>query len=62
MISALLFGLAHWPTWGALPALAITGLGLGFVAGYIANGEQLGPLVLYHFIFDALSISISVGW
>ena len=60
--SALLFGLAHWPTWGPLPAIAITGLGLGFVAGYIANGEQLGPLVLYHFIFDALSIGVSAGW
>jgi len=60
--SALLFGLAHWPTWGALPAIAITGLGLGFVAGYVANGEQLGPLILYHFVFDALSIGVSAGW
>lgn len=58
-ISALLFGVAHWPTWGALPAIALTGLGIGFVLGFIANGERLGPIVLYHFGFDLLSLCIS---
>lgn len=60
VVSAMLFGLAHWPTWGFLPAIALTGLGCGFVLGYIANGERLGPLVLYHFVFDVLSLSIGL--
>ena len=61
VLSALLFGLAHWPTWGALPALALVGLGLGFVVAYIATGEQLIPIIVYHFIFDLLSISLSLS-
>ncbi|MFN8392572.1 MAG: CPBP family intramembrane glutamic endopeptidase [Bdellovibrionota bacterium] len=60
VLSAVIFGLAHWPTWGPLPALALVGLGLGFVVGYLANGEQLLPLILYHFVFDTLSIGISL--
>lgn len=59
--SSLIFGVAHYATWGPVAALALTGLGLGFVMAYIANGERLMPLVLYHFIFDVLSISISMG-
>ena len=61
LLSALLFGLAHWPTWGPLPSLALVGLGLGFVVAYIATGEQLVPIIIYHFIFDLLSISISLS-
>ena len=61
ILSAMLFGLAHWPTWGPLPSLALVGLGLGFVVAYIAIGEQLIPIVVYHFIFDLLSISISLS-
>jgi membrane protease YdiL (CAAX protease family) len=60
LLSALVFGLAHWPTWGALPALALVGLGTGFVVAYIANGEELLPIILYHFAFDALSITVSL--
>ena len=60
LISALLFGIAHYVTWGPIASLALIGLGLGFVLAYIANGEQLLPVVLYHFIFDVLSISVSV--
>jgi len=62
LASALIFGLAHWPTWGLLPAIALSGLGLGFVLAYIANGEQIAPLVLYHFLFDSLSIAVSLSW
>ena len=58
--SALIFGLAHYMTWGLLPAIALAGLGLGFGTAYIANGEQLVPLILYHFVFDALSIAVSM--
>lgn len=60
--SSAIFGLAHWPTWGPAAAFALSGLGFGFVLAYIANGEQLAPLVLYHFLFDALSISVSFSW
>jgi membrane protease YdiL (CAAX protease family) len=59
--SSVIFGVAHYATWGPIAALALTGLGLGFVLAYIANGERLMPLVLYHFIFDVLSISISMA-
>lgn len=59
-VSALLFGAAHYPAWGPAAAVALTGLGIGFVLGYIANGEKLLPLILYHFIFDTLSIAVAV--
>lgn len=60
LISAALFGLAHYPTWGGGAAIALGGLGVGFVLGFIANGERLLPLIIYHFIFDALSILVAV--
>ncbi|MCB0324508.1 MAG: CPBP family intramembrane metalloprotease [Bdellovibrionales bacterium] len=58
--SATIFGAAHYATWGPLASLALVGLGLGFVLAYIATGEQLLPVVIYHFIFDALSIGLSI--
>lgn len=61
-VSALLFGVAHYVTWGLMPSIALTGLGFGFALAYIANGERLMPVVLYHFIFDLLSILVSVGY
>ncbi len=60
VVSAILFGLAHYPTWGMAAAIALTGLGLGFVTAYIANGERVLPIIVYHFGFDLLSISLSV--
>ncbi len=60
VLSASIFGLAHYSTWGPIAALALIGLGIGFAIAYIANGEQLLPLILYHFAFDLLSISVSV--
>lgn len=60
VVSALVFGGVHLVTWGPYAAIALAGLGLGFVLAYIANGEQLLPLILYHFLFDCLSIGISV--
>lgn len=59
-ISAAVFGLAHYATWGPVAALALTGLGVGFVLAYIANDEHVLPLIIYHFVFDVLSISVSV--
>lgn len=58
LLSASLFGLAHYWTWGPLATIALVGLGLGFVLAYLANGEQLMPVILYHFAFDFLSIGI----
>ena len=59
VVSTLAFGLAHFPTWGPYAATALTGLGLGFVIGYIANGERLFPLILYHFVFDSFSLFLA---
>lgn len=58
--SALLFGLAHFATWGGPAAVALTGLGVGFVIAYLANGERLSPIILYHFLFDLLSLSVAI--
>ncbi len=58
-VSTVVFGAAHFPTWGPYAALALTGLGLGFVIGYIANGEKLFPVIVYHMLFDALSLFIA---
>ena len=58
--SAVVFGVAHYPTWGFYASIALVGLGTGFVLAYIATGEQLAPVVLYHFIFDVLSIGVSL--
>ena len=59
-LSALLFGIAHYPTWGFLGAAALSGLGVGFVMGYLASGERLTPVILYHFFFDTLSITAGI--
>ncbi len=60
IISAGLFGIAHYPSWGAAAAAALAGLGVGFVLAYIANGERILPVILYHFAFDTLSILVAV--
>lgn len=59
-ISALLFGFAHFATWGPTLSLALVGLGIGFGVAYIAAGELVLPLVAYHLIFDALSLTAAV--
>ena len=59
-VSALIFGLVHYSTWGPFATIALVGLGLGFVLAYIANGEKLVPLILYHFAFDFLSIAVGM--
>lgn len=60
ILSSLLFGLAHYPTWGLTASLALTGLGAGFALAYISIGEKLTPIIIYHFIFDTLSVLISL--
>lgn len=60
VLSASLFGLSHVPLWGWAAGLSLTGLGLGFALGYLANGERLAPLMVYHFAFDVLSIGVAM--
>ena len=55
-VSSIIFGVSHYFTWGPVAAMALAGLGLGFVGAYIANQERLAPLFLYHFIFDVVSL------
>ncbi|MDZ4784494.1 MAG: CPBP family intramembrane glutamic endopeptidase [bacterium] len=59
LISALLFGLSHYPVWGFPVALSLVGLGIGFGMAYLAIGERVLPLVVYHIAFDILSLSFS---
>lgn len=60
LISAALFALAHYPIWGVQVSLAIFGLGLGLGVAYIAIGELILPLVIYHSVFNTLSLAVAV--
>jgi membrane protease YdiL (CAAX protease family) len=60
VVSALIFGLAHLPSWGPVMSIALFGLGLGFGMAYLAIGEVLLPLVVYHILFDTLSLSFAI--
>lgn len=59
-ISALLFGLAHLPTWGPLMSIALFGLGIGLGMAYLAIGELVLPVIVYHIVFDILSLSFAI--
>lgn len=58
--SALLFGIAHIPTWGLALSLAVSGLGIGFAVAFIAIGESIVPLIVYHAAFDILSLTVGL--
>ena len=58
-LSALLFGLGHWATWGPAAAIALAGLGFGFATAYIVTGEKILPVIIYHTLFDTLSLTVS---
>ena len=60
LLSSILFGAAHWPLWGAGASLALTGIGLGLSLGYVANGERIWPLIIYHWGFDFLSTAVAI--
>ena len=47
-ISSIIFGLSHIPAWGVPMSLAIVSLGFGFGVAYIAIGEKVLPLIIYH--------------
>ena len=57
--SSLMFGLVHLHTWGPIMAIALVGLGVGFGMAYVAIGERLSALIIYHILFDVLSLSAS---
>jgi len=59
-LSSILFGLSHYPLWGMGATLALTGIGLGLALGYVANGEKIWPLIIYHWGFDFLSTLIAM--
>lgn len=59
--SSIVFGFAHYFSWGLLPALALCGIGAGLGIGFIASRERLATLILYHFLFDSLSIGLNVA-
>mgnify|MGYP005726663039 FL=1 len=58
--SALLFGVIHMPQWGPLMGVALVGIGAGFSLAYLASGERVTVVILYHIVFDAISLSIAV--
>ena len=60
LASGIIFGLAHIPSWGIALSLAITGLGIGFGVAYVANGERLAPLIVYHAVFDICSLTAAI--
>jgi membrane protease YdiL (CAAX protease family) len=60
LLSSILFGISHYPLWGLGASLALTGIGLGLALGYIANGERIWPMILYHWGFDFLSTSLAM--
>lgn len=60
VVSALIFGLAHLPSWGPAMSIALFGLGLGLGMAYVAIGELVLPVIVYHIIFDVLSLSFAI--
>ncbi len=60
LAGASMFSLAHLPVWGPAMSFALFGLGIGFGLAYIVIGEVLLPIIVYHLIFDFLSLSFAV--
>ena len=60
VLASLLFGIAHLPSWGIPMSLALMGLGVGFGVAYVAIGEKLMPVVIYHILFDCLSLGFAM--
>jgi membrane protease YdiL (CAAX protease family) len=60
IVSALIFGLAHLPSWGPAMSVALFGLGIGLGMAYVAIGELLLPLIVYHIVFDILSLTFAI--
>ena len=59
-LSAFVFGLGHLSSWGPGMSMALVGLGFGLGLAYLAIGERLLPVIIYHILFDALSLSCAL--
>lgn len=59
VVSAGIFAVGHIPAWGLTAAFAVFGLGIGFGIAYVAIGEAILPLVVFHICFDVLSLSFA---
>lgn len=55
-VSSALFAVTHALNWGVPIGIAIFGLGLGLGAAFLAVRERLLPVIVYHAIFDFLSL------
>lgn len=60
ILSATIFGLGHMNSWGPAMSFALVGLGIGLGLGYVAIGERLLPVIVYHIVFDALSLTCAI--
>ncbi len=59
-LSSTIFALGHLPVWGPGLSFAVFGIGIGLGVAYIANDERILPLIIYHSLFDFLSIGFSL--
>ena len=55
-VSSIIFACGHVPGWGLGMLFPVLCLGTGLGIAYVALGEKLLPLIVYHIIFDILSI------
>ena len=60
LVSSAVFAVSHFQTWGPEMSIALFGLGIGFGIAFIAVGELMLPLIIYHILFDALSLSFAM--
>jgi len=60
LVSSLIFAVAHFPAWGATASIALFFISLGLSVGYVVAKENVVPLILYHWLFNFLSISVLI--
>lgn len=60
ILSGVIFGAVHYPTWGAAMSIVLGFVGVGFGVAYIAIRERILPLLIYHLAFDLLSIGFTI--
>jgi len=57
LISSAIFALSHAISWGPLMGLALLGIGIGLGFAFVASREHIFPLIVYHCLFDILSLT-----
>jgi len=55
--SSAIFALSHAITWGPAMGIALFGIGFGLGIAFIATREHIFPLIVYHCLFDILSLT-----